>query len=156
MKLEEAIKQKAFKNEHQKMLINLLFTSNWLRAAQNVALKEYEISIQQFNILRILKGQFPKPAGINVLTERMLDRNSNASRLVDKLVNKELVDRKVCPSDRRKVEVLITKKGTALLDAATKCIEGMNAEMQVISASEAKKVNATLDKIRQIDYSHNK
>ena len=109
MEIGKEIKQTKFKNVHQKLLINVLFTGGWLNAKQACHLKPYGISAQQYNILRILRGQHPKPASVNLLIDRMMDKNSNASRLVEKLRLKNLVERATCPDDRRAVNVAVTK-----------------------------------------------
>ena len=115
MKLEEEIGQKIFKNEIQKMMINIMYTSNWLQNILSDNLKDFDITPQQFNVLRILRGQHPNPARMHLLQERMLDKMSNASRLVERLRKKGLVLRKICRNDRRAVDVKITDSGLALL-----------------------------------------
>src|SRR3954470_1429734 len=148
MEIGKEIKQTKFKNEHHKMLINLFFTSNWLGAKHACNLKPYGISSQQFNLLRILRGQHPKPASVNLLIDRMLDKNSNASRLVEKLRLKKLVERTVCPEDRRAVNVVITQKGLDLLNELDKQ-EGMFIkELKNLSEKEAEQLNSLLDKLR--------
>jgi DNA-binding MarR family transcriptional regulator len=148
MKLEDEIKQtKPFRDEFQKLEVNLVFTFHWLQARAAVLLADTDITLQQYNILRILRGQHPKPATIMLLKERMLDRECDASRLVDRLVQKELVSRETCPDDRRKVDVLITEKGLALLktlDKRSSFIESHNT----LSEAEATALNALLDKLR--------
>ena len=148
MEIGKEIKQSKFKNEYQKMLINILFTSGWLSAKHAYSLKPYGISTQQFNILRILRGQHPKPATVNLLIDRMLDKNSNASRLVEKLRIKKLVDRAVCPDDRRAVNVIITQKGLDLLEELDKLDLNLTKEMKNISEKEAAIISSLLDKLR--------
>lgn len=148
MEIGKEIKQAKFKNEHQKMLINLLFTTGWLEAKHSFSLKPYGISSQQFNILRILRGQYPKPATVNLLIDRMLDKNSNASRLVEKLRLKKLVERAICAEDRRAVNVIITKKGLDLLDELDKYESTFLKELKNISEKEAIQLNFLLDKLR--------
>ena len=126
MKLEEEIGQKEFKSDIQKMLVNILYTSNWLQYQLADNLKGYGITPQQFNILRILRGQHPNPARMHLLQERMLDKMSNASRLVERLRKKRLVIRKICKNDRRAVDVKITDNGLALL----KELDSMENEWQ--------------------------
>ncbi|MCC9139060.1 MarR family winged helix-turn-helix transcriptional regulator, partial [Pontibacter silvestris] len=106
--MEEEIKQSTFKSEYQKAYINMVYTSNWLQQVQAAQFKPYGLTLPQYNILRILRGQHPKPATVSLLIERMLDKTSNASRIVDKLEAKALVTRKQCADDRRTVDVLIT------------------------------------------------
>jgi DNA-binding MarR family transcriptional regulator len=148
MEIGKEIKQNKFKNEYQKMLINILFTSNWLGSKHAVNLKPYGISSQQFNLLRILRGQHPKPASINLLIDRMLDKNSNASRLVEKLRIKKLVDRTQCPEDRRAVNVIITQKGLDLLAELDKQESGFLKELKNLTEKEAEIINTLLDKLR--------
>src|SRR5687768_15575147 len=111
MELEKEIQQSKFQNEYQKLLLNIIFTASWLNLRNTQRLKPYGISPQQYNILRILRGQYPKSATVTLLTERMLDKSSNASRLVEKLRMKQLLDRCEGPEDRRAVNVRITDKG---------------------------------------------
>lgn len=148
MKIEEEIKQKAFKNEYQKAEVNLMFTVSYLGLSKQQALKEFDISIQQFNILRILRGQYPNSATVKLLTERMLDKTSNASRLVDKLLNKGLVERKTCLDDRRRVDVVITKKGLTLIGKASESLDKLALQKMKITEGEAKELNRILDKLR--------
>jgi DNA-binding MarR family transcriptional regulator len=148
LKIEEEIKQEKFANEFEKLIVNLLFTSSWLISKQNDLMKPYGLSVQQFNILRILKGQYPKSASVNLLIERMLDKNSNASRLVDKLKTKNLVLRSECPSDRRKVDVLISVKGLKLLNELSSKMDTLSLGSLGITNDEAQKINVLLDKLR--------
>jgi DNA-binding MarR family transcriptional regulator len=148
MEIGKEIKQAKFKNEYQKMLLNLLFTSGWLESKHSMNLKPYGISSQQFNILRILRGQFPKPATVNLLIDRMLDKNSNASRLVEKLRLKKLVERAICKEDRRAVNVIITQKGLDLLAELDKNESAFLDELKNLSEKEAEKINYLLDKLR--------
>ena len=115
VRLEDEIKQSAFQSEGQKAYLNILFTSGWLSLRQAAAFRPYGVTLPQFNILRILRGQHPKPATVAMLIERMLDKTSNASRIVDKLEEKKLVTRTVCPANRRAVDIRITEEGLALL-----------------------------------------
>lgn len=148
MKIEEAIKQSHFTSEHQKMVVNVIYTSNWLLSQNAKALKPFGLTTQQFNILRILKGQFPNPAPVSLLTERMLDKMSNASRLVDKLEEKKLVIRKTCLQDRRQVDVLLTKQGLDLLDKVNVVIKATSESQKELKEEECKILNELLDKLR--------
>jgi len=148
MEIGEEIKQKKFKNEYHKMVVNMLFTTSWLENKHAASLKPFGISTQQFNILRILRGQFPKPATVNLLIERMLDKNSNASRLVEKLRIKGLVERAICDDDRRAVNVIITNKGMKLLEEFDKKEQLFFKDLKNISEEEAKTINSLLDKMR--------
>lgn len=149
MKIEQEIQQPHFKSEHHKAHINILFTAAWLTQQASQTLKEYGISSQQFNILRILKGQYPNAATVKLLSARMIDKMSNASRLVEKLRKKELVVRTECPKDRRRVDILLTDKGMTLVDAATHAInEQFSQYMKNISKEEAHTINELLDRMR--------
>ena len=148
MELEKEIKQSKFKSEHHKVAVNIIYTSNWLSSLHAKILKKHGITSQQFNVLRILRGQHPNPATVNLLIDRMLDKMSNASRLVDKLKAKGLVERKACKEDRRAVDVLITPKGLDLLAQLDKSEKEMNDSVSLITVSEAKELNRILDKMR--------
>ncbi|RPD45403.1 MarR family transcriptional regulator [Hymenobacter sediminis] len=148
MKIEDEIKQSAFKDDYQKAYINLVFTAGWLQLRQSAMFKEYGLTLPQFNILRILRGQHPKPATVNMLIERMLDKTSNASRIVDKLEIKELVTRKVCPSNRRAVDIRITDSGLELLQRIDAVMAVQGTGLQNLTAEEAAQLSDLLDKIR--------
>lgn len=148
MKIEEEIKQSAFRSPHQKAYINLVYTAGWLEQEQSAQFKPFGVTLPQYNILRILRGQYPKPATVSLLIERMLDKTSNASRIVDKLVAKELVTRQQCPQDRRTVDVLITEKGLALLKQMDELEGGKGTGITRLSDEEALQLSQLLDKIR--------
>lgn len=148
MKLEEEIKQKKFKNEFHRLALNLVFTNSWFISNETALLKEYDLTPAQYNILRILRGQYPLPASVSLLKERMLDKMSDASRLVDRLLLKGLLERKVCPQDRRRVEVKITQSGLKLLEEIDKISDKFEEKLKSISSEEAKNLNDLLDKLR--------
>ena len=148
MRIEDEIKQKKFKSDYHKMIINLLYTGSWISLKESQILKPFGLTIQQYNILRILNGQYPNPATVNLLIERMLDKTSNASRIVDRLVRKKLVTRRVCTKDRRSVDVLINAEGIELLRKIEEMrIEEQN-EFNSLTDSEMKTLNRLLDKFR--------
>ena len=149
MRIEDEIQQKKFKSEYQKAHINILLTAAWLSQQNQQILKPLGISSQQFNILRILRGMHPQPASIKLLTERMIDKMSNASRLVDKLLAKDLVQRNESGADRRRVDVVITDKGLQLLEKASIAVEdSLQQEMAMLSEEEAARLNELLDQLR--------
>jgi len=148
MEIGKEIKQAKFKSEYQKLMINLIFTSNWLSAKHACSIKSYGISPQQFNLLRILRGQHPKPATINLLIDRMLDKNSNASRLVEKLRLKKLVERATCQDDRRAVNVVITQKGLDVLAEIDREEDLFLEGLKKLTEKEAAQLNTLLDRIR--------
>lgn len=114
-KIEDEIQQKKFASSHQKAVINLIYTSNWLQSRQQDFFKAFGITGQQFNILRILKGQHPKSISATEIKSRMLDRNSDVSRLLDRLAGKKLIAKSTCPNDKRACDVVITEEGLSLL-----------------------------------------
>lgn len=148
MKLEDEIQQKKFKSDTQKLAINLTYTHNWLNAHYSTMFRSSEITIQQFNVLRILRGQYPNPCSVKLIKERMLDRMSDASRIVDKLKAKGLLDRRECPVDRRSVDVLITNKGLELLASLDGMEESFKEIFKTLSEEEIATLNRLLDKLR--------
>jgi DNA-binding MarR family transcriptional regulator len=151
MRIEDEIKQPHFKDEHQKAIINLVYTAGWLQLRQACAFRQFALTSPQFNILRILRGQHPQPATVALLIERMLDKTSNASRIVDRLEEKKLVTRTVCPSNRRAVDIRITASGLALLDQIDASGVMQTAAHDSLSEAEARQLNALLDKMRDSD-----
>ncbi len=150
MRIEDEIKQATFQNEGQKAAINLMFTSGWMAGRQAAAFRPYGLTLPQFNVMRILRGQHPKPATVALLIERMLDKTSNASRIVDKLEEKKLVTRNVCPANRRAVDICITESGLRLLrqiddDGLT---DPSRNGFDQFTEAELRQLNQLLDKIR--------
>lgn len=148
MRLEEEIKQPHFNNQFEKAILNVRFTSGWLDQIILSVLKPYSLSEEQYNVLRILKGQYPQPSPLQLISERMLNRMSNVTRLVEKLRRSGLVTRDVCPENRRKVDILITKKGLALLDEVAPELESALRDNQHITDEEVAELNRILDKFR--------
>jgi len=148
MKIEDEIKQDKFKSEYQKLAINLIFTGNWINSNNAELLKPYKLTSQQYNLLRILRGQYPKPVTVNLLIERMLDKMSNASRIVDRLVKKNLVLRKSCPEDRRRVDIVITDKGMKILEKIDLDEDKWEKRFVNLTAKEATELNNFLDRLR--------
>jgi DNA-binding MarR family transcriptional regulator len=148
MELEKVIKQKAFQSQTHKLLINLIYTGNWLQLNVSKQLKQYELTSQQYNILRILRGQHPQNATISLIAERMLDKSSNVTRIVDKLVAKKLVSRAKDPKDNRKVWIKITYKGLDLLQVIDAKMPPPQEVLNGLSEEEAKIINDFLDNLR--------
>ncbi len=146
--LEEAIKQKKFVSDRLRLAVNLYYTQSQLQYENNTLLKPFNLSVQQYNILRIVRGQKGTPISIRDITDRMIDEMSNASRLVEKMRKKGLVDRKVCPEDRRRVEIYLTREGEEILASASDCLEQQIEErLNVLTLDEVKQLNTLLDKI---------
>lgn len=148
MQLEEEIKQKQFRSEHHKAAVNIFYTFNWLSTFHSGLFKPYKITTQQYNILRILRGQYPNPASVNLLKERMLDKMSDASRLVERLRQKGFVTRKECAIDRRQVDVMITQRGLELLIKMDKLNPKADNFLSNLNEKEMKQLNELLDKLR--------
>lgn len=149
MRIEDEIKQKSFKSEFHKLAVNLMFTHGWLISANRELLLTYDITSTQYNILRILRGQYPNPISINLLKERMLDKMSDTSRLVERLRIKGFLDRRVCENDRRKSDVKITESGLGLLKELDYIDEELEKIFSNISKEEAIILNNLLDKLRE-------
>ena len=147
MELEKEIAQKSFKSERHKAMVNIIYTYFWANNLSRNDFNCYDITPQQFNILRILRGQFPNPSTINLLKERMLDKMCDASRMVDRLKQKDLIERCVNKKDRRSVDILISQKG---LDLLAKIDIEIDQErlMQHLTEEEARQLNNLLDKLR--------
>jgi len=148
MELEKEIQQAKFKSNKHKAVLNIFFTSGWLSCGQQRFFKEHGLSPQQYNVMRILRGQKGNPITINGIQERMLDKSSNASRLIDKLTEKKLADRVISKVDRRQVDIIITEKGLALLGKIDLEIENMENSYSNITEKEAQELNRILDKLR--------
>jgi DNA-binding MarR family transcriptional regulator len=148
MKIEKEISQEKFRSKNHKAAVNIIYTFNWLYEKTQNLLKPFGLTIQQFNILRILRGKYPDPATIKILKERMMDKMSDASRLVEKLRAKGLVDRRVCDKDRRNVDVLITEDGLSLLGEIDKKEKEFDKLIANLSDEEIDQLNDLLDKMR--------
>ena len=150
MKLEQEIKQtKAFKSEFQKLVINIQFTSSWLNARFSQQLKKYDITPQQFNVLKILKGKYPESYCNLDIAERMIDRSSNCTRIADKLKTKKLIVRTENKSDRRAVDIKITEKGLELLAEIEANLNPSKLKTIPFNEEKARLMNEWLDEIRE-------
>lgn len=148
MRLEDEIKQKSFRNEFHKLVVNIIYTHSWLMSKIINMLFKHDITPQQYNILRILRGQFPSSASVSLLKSRMLDKMSDASRLVDRLVEKGLVEKKISNDDRRRLDVYITSKGLKLLEKIDNKNKQFDDLLRGITEKEAIILNNLLDKLR--------
>ncbi len=148
MALEQDIKQEKFSNEFHKMALNIMYTSSWLHSGNTARFKPHEITPEQYNVLRILRGSHPEKMMLSEITSRMIDKSSNCTRLVEKLRQKGLVRREVCESNRRQVDIDITAKGLALLKKIDSEAESWLTSLKNVSAAEAKELNRVLDKLR--------
>ncbi|AEV32417.1 MarR family winged helix-turn-helix transcriptional regulator [Owenweeksia hongkongensis] len=148
MGISEEIKQSKFTSERQKAAINLFYTSNWLSEKLRAFLSNDDLTPQQFNVLRILRGSHPEPLSTLQIRERMLDKMSDTSRIVDRLVKKELVKKGTCKADKRLVDINITENGLDLLSRLDENSQDLDNHLNGISEEEAETLSTILDKIR--------
>ena len=141
MKLEEAIKQKSFRSESHKLNINLIYTYSWIVNYQKSFYEDHGLTMQQYNVLRILRGNYPDPYSTHMIRDRMLDKMSDVSRIVDRLCKKGLVESSKCKTDKRLVDVTITEKGLSLLKSMDKKADDLESMFNNLSSSEQKKMN---------------
>ncbi len=148
MELEKEILNRRFESDFNKVVVNIVYTYGWVNNWLKAELDKYNLTLQQYNVLRILRGQIPNPVTVNLIKERMLDKMSDASRIVDRLVAKQLVERKVCARDRRAVDITISQEGLNILekirmDEIVKDILSKN-----LTEQEAGLLSELLDKLR--------
>jgi len=148
MKIEEEIKQTKFRNVHHKLAINLLYTAAWLEDQNKNFFKEFGITNQQFNILRILRGQHPSKISGAEIKSRMIDKNSDVSRLLDRLIAKELVIKSQCPNDKRAADVVITDQGLKILKKIDAKMDQTDLSVLKLTNEEATHLSDLLDKSR--------
>jgi DNA-binding MarR family transcriptional regulator len=150
MSLEKDIHQSNFRSEHQKLRVNLIFTYNWVMEGARKFYDQADLTPQQYNILRILRGA-AKPLSTLQIRQRMLDKMSDTSRIVDRLIKKDLVKKVVCETDRRLVDVTITDKGKHLLSSLDETMTEMDEQLNGLTIEESKTLNDLLDKLRKSD-----
>ncbi|WP_298525166.1 MarR family winged helix-turn-helix transcriptional regulator [uncultured Christiangramia sp.] len=149
MKIEDLLKTSGKISETKRLVLNLIVTANFLSEEMQEVLKPYGISSQQFNVLRILRGQKGKPANLGTIQERMVSKMSNTTRLVDKLIEKGFCQRITCPSNRRKVEITITEAGQELLKEIDPLVESMeNRFSEKLTTKELTDLNNKLNEFR--------
>ena len=148
MRIDDEIQSTKFEDNYHKAVINIAYTDGWLNNLIRPYFEKHNLTNQQFNILRILRGQYPKPATVNLLKERMIDKMSDASRIVDRLVQKELVSRCTNTKDRRAVDVRISEKGLAILEIMDAEMKTKNLLKTNLTEEEAGILSSLLDKLR--------
>ena len=151
MKIEDEIKSTIPINIAKKVLLNVTFTKNVISDKFQEIIKPYDLSSEQYNVLRILRGQKGKPANMCVIQERMISKSSNTTRLIDKLLIKEMVTRKECPDNRRKIEILITAKGLEILQKLDPLVIEYEEKFAAnLTNTELENLNFLLEKYRTI------
>ncbi|QCK13482.1 MarR family winged helix-turn-helix transcriptional regulator [Mangrovivirga cuniculi] len=148
MKIEEAIKTKGLKDNYEKLFVNIIYTSNWFKSKLKDLFKPYGITQTQYNVLRILRGKYPEPCNPGYITSVMIEKMSDVTRLIDRLIEKKLVKRMVCETNRRMVEVYITKEGLELLEKLEPVVEKSRDDLKVLTDDEANQLSHLLDKLR--------
>ena len=147
MRIEDEIKQQKFKTPHQKAVLNLIYTTSWMQGRQKDIFKTFNITLQQFNILRILRGQHPNSTSATEIKSRMLDKNSDVSRLLDRLLAKKVITKRVSTNDKRAADVNLTEEGLELLKAIDKKQNQID-NVLLLSEEEAIILSDLLDKSR--------
>ncbi len=148
MRIDDEIRSSKFENNYQKAVINISYTYSWINNMTRCLFEKNNITIQQFNILRILRGQYPNPATVNLLKERMVDKMSDASRIVDRLVQKNLVSRCTNKKDRRAVDIRISEQGLAVLQKMDEEFKIGDFLKDNLTEEEAEQLSGLLDKLR--------
>ncbi len=149
MKLEQAIQSTRFKNETHKASLNILYTAWWLKTTMSKSLKEYGLTHEQYNVLRILKGKYPDQMCVRDIACRMIEKNSNVPRIIDRLEIKKLVVRTTSQLDKRETVITITAGGLVLLQATTVSMETLFDQTLELSENDAKTLNLLLEKVRE-------
>ncbi len=149
MSLEQDIHQKEFRNEYHKVVLNILYTNNYLVGKLNDVCKSFDITRQQYNVLRILRGQYPNSATINLIKERMLDHMSDASRIVERLRIKALIHRGENENDKRTVAITNTQKGLQLLEKMQPLVDSTDQVVSHLTEGDVIQLNQLLDKVRK-------
>lgn len=149
MSIEQEIQQPRFRNAYQKASINLIYTLSWMKDKTKGIFEAEDITSQQFNILRILRGSYPQPLSTLQIRERMLEKMSDTSRMVDRLIGKGLVKKVICKTDRRLVDIMITDKGKKLLEKLDTRQDEMDNVLKNLSEEEATLLSNLLDKVRE-------
>jgi DNA-binding MarR family transcriptional regulator len=150
MKLEDAIKSNRFSNERHKATVNLLYTTYWLKDTFSSTMKEFGLTMEQHNVLRILKGSHPKELCVKEIGSRTIEKSSNVPRIIDRLVAKKLVKRVQSKEDKRETLVSLTEKGITTIDKARKRVDELTDSMLNINEQEAHLLNTLLEKMREV------
>lgn len=148
MKLEEAIKSVNFKNETHKAGLNILYTAWWIKTSMSRELKDFGITHEQYNVLRILKGKSPEEMCVKDIAGRMIEKSSNVPRIIDRLVIKKLVKRSTDLTDKRHTVMSLTQAGLTILDLSTKKINILFDKVIEVGDADAKKLNQLLELVR--------
>ncbi|RYD57843.1 MAG: MarR family transcriptional regulator [Sphingobacteriales bacterium] len=151
MKLEQVIKTERFEDARHKATINLLYTAYWYKTHISAELKKHNLTAEQYNVLRILKGKHPEQMCVKDIAGRMIEKNSNVPRIIDRLLEKQLVERNISSADRRETLIALTTKGATSLATASAALKKMTEDIVELSEEDAASFNDMLEKFRKID-----
>jgi DNA-binding MarR family transcriptional regulator len=151
MKLQDAIKTDRFRNGRHMATLNLLYTAYWLKTHNSSLLKDFDLTGEQYNVLRILKGKYPEPMCVKDIGSRMLEKSSNVPRIIDRLVLKKLVRRSTSKEDKRETIITVTTEGLKLLESASRAMDKEADKLIGITEEEASVLNELLEKLRTKD-----
>jgi len=151
MKLQDALKTENFRDEQHKASLNVIYTAYWMRSHLNTVFKEHNLTEEQFNVLRILKGKYPEAMCVRDIASRMLEKNSNVPRIIDRLVIKDLVQRATSREDKRETLITLTPKGISHLAEASTAVEKKSKEIIDLTNEEATQLHLLLEKLRKVD-----
>lgn len=151
-KIEEEVSLHTFRNEYHKGIVNMVYTYGYVQSKLQQLFAEHGLTMQQFNILRILRGSYPDSCSNTDIKERMLDKNSDVTRIVNRLINQDLVERRVCPGDKRRVEIRIKDEGLKLLAEIDSRSDDEDAILQNLNEHEIHELNRLLDKARGVKH----
>lgn len=148
MALEQDLVLKKFSTDIEKLIINIMFTSSWLSVNHSRLFRKYNLTNEQYNVLRILRGQCPNACSLTLVAERMIEKSSNCSRIIDKLVTKKLVTRELSNYDKRIIDITITEQGLQLLTSIDIPLSDYQSSLNLLNKDEIEQVNTILDKFR--------
>ena len=148
MRLEDEIRTRQFRSEQNKLTTNIIYTYNWLMTRNSKMFEKFGLTMQQYNILRIMRGQHPSTCTIQLLKDRMLDKQPDISRLLDRLHQKQLIERKPSSADRRRLDVLISQAGLDLLAEMDPEVMTLESGLDALTEEEFKEANRLLDRLR--------
>jgi DNA-binding MarR family transcriptional regulator len=151
VKLEQAIQSNKFKNEVHKAGLNILYTAWWLKTVMSKELKEFGLTHEQYNVLRILKGKYPEQMCVRDIACRMIEKSSNVPRIIDRLELKKLVKRSTSTVDKRETVITLTQSGIAILEATTLAVDKVMDSTLLVNNQEAASLNLLLEKVRTIE-----
>jgi len=149
VKLEQAIQSNKFRNEVHKSALNILYTAWWLKTVTSKELKEFGLTHEQYNVLRILKGKYPEQVCVREIALRMIEKNSNVPRIIDRLELKKLVKRTTSQEDKRETVIVLTQAGISILASCNKRVDEIFDELMTLDNREATTLNSLLEKVRE-------